>query len=188
MTLILASASPRRQQLLTELNVPFVCCPANIDESPRAMESPRSLVMRLALSKAQHVAVRHPEAWVLGADTIVVIEDQVLGKPSDASDAMAMLQRLSGRAHQVLSAVVLCGPNGQCEQALSVSQVVFATLDQSWIARYVASGEPMDKAGAYAIQGGASTRIAHLEGSYSGVVGLPMYETARLLEAAGLLN
>jgi septum formation protein len=188
MSLILASASPRRQQLLAQCGVPFEVCPADLDESPQPEESASALVQRLALAKAQHVQTRYPADWVLGADTMVVLDGDVLGKPRDDADAEALLHRLSGRRHQVLSAVALVGPGGWQHQALSSNEVVFAELSAAWIRQYVASGEPMDKAGAYAIQGGAATRIVRLEGSHSAVVGLPLYETAQLLEAAGLIT
>jgi len=188
MSLILASASPRRQALLAQFGLPFQVCPADLDESPQPQESAATLVQRLALAKAQHVQAGHPAHWVLGADTIVVLDGDVLGKPRDGAEAEAVLQRLSGRRHQVLSALALVGPEGWQQQALSSNEVVFAALTESWISRYVASGEPMDKAGAYAIQGWAATRISRLEGSYSAVVGLPLYETAQLLEAAGLIT
>lgn len=188
MSLILASASPRRQQLLAQFGVPFEVCPADLDEAPQGGELAAALVQRLALAKADHVYRQHPQQWVLGADTIVVLEDEVLGKPTDRAHAAEMLQRLSGRRHHVLSAMALVGPNQWQAQVLSDSTVEFAVLSETWIQRYVDSGEPMDKAGAYAIQGWAATRVVKLQGSYSGVMGLPLYETAQLLESAGLVT
>lgn len=188
MSLILASASPRRQALLAQFGLSFEICPADLDEARQAGESATDLVQRLALAKANHVQRQQPTYWVLGADTIVALDDEVLGKPTDRQDAMSMLKRLSGRRHQVLSAIALVGPAQWRQQALSVSVVEFAALSADWIQRYVDSGEPMDKAGAYAIQGWAATRVVKLEGSYSGVMGLPLYETAQLLEAAGLVT
>ena len=188
MSLILASASPRRQQLLAQFGLSFQVCPADLDESPQAGESATALVQRLALAKADHVQWQQPTHWVLGADTIVVLEDEVLGKPTNPQHAAEMLQHLSGRRHQVLSAIALVGPGQWRQQALSASVVEFAELSNDWIQRYVDSGEPMDKAGAYAIQGWAATRVVRLEGSYSGVMGLPLYETAQLFEAAGLVT
>ncbi len=184
----LASQSPRRRELLARLGLPFTLVDVTVPEVRAPGESAAGYVRRVAADKARAGLRRlaPAEAWVLGADTEVVLDDAVFGKPRDAADAAAMLRRLAGRTHQVISTVVLVG-TGALHEATSVSEVTFGGLDDAAIAAYVASGEPEGKAGGYAIQGVAQAFIAHLSGSYSGVMGLPLYETARLLRAAGLL-
>jgi septum formation protein len=191
---ILASASPRRTELLLQIGVSHRVVPAQIDERRAAGEPIENCVRRLAKSKALEVqvalaavagATTAMQFAVLGADTAVVIDDDLLGKPRDRADALAMLARLSGRWHQVLSAVALASPNGmQC--TVSRSEVRFRTLSERECALYWDSGEPCDKAGAYAIQGLGAAFVQELRGSYSGVVGLPLFETARLLAEAGV--
>lgn len=191
---ILASASPRRTELLLQIGVSHRVVPAQIDERRAAGEPIENCVRRLAKSKALEVqvalaavagATTAVEIAVLGADTAVVIDDDLLGKPRDRADALAMLARLSGRWHQVLSAVALASANGmQC--TVSRSEVRFRTLSERECALYWDSGEPCDKAGAYAIQGLGAAFVQELRGSYSGVVGLPLFETARLLAEAGV--
>lgn len=188
--LYLASQSPRRRDLLTLLGLPFGVLDVDVPEVRRHDEPPADYVDRVAREKAgagllDVVAV--PDAWVLGADTEVVLDGDVFGKPRDDDDAIAMLRRLSGRTHQVLSAVSLVSA-GRELQARCLSDVTLAPLDAAAITRYVASGEPDGKAGAYAIQGLAQAFISHLSGSYSGVMGLPLFETAQLLRQAGLLG
>ena len=188
--LYLASQSPRRRDLLTLLGLPFGVLDVDVPEVRRHDEPPEDYVDRVAREKAgagllDVVAV--PAAWVLGADTEVVLDGDVFGKPRDDDDAIAMLRRLSGRTHQVLSAVSLVSA-GRELQARSHSDVTVAPLDGAAIARYVASGEPQGKAGGYAIQGLAQAFISHLSGSYSGVMGLPLFETSQLLSEAGLLG
>lgn len=182
-TLVLASSSPRRRELLTQIGVPFEVVVQPVDETRHPGESPTDYVCRLARAKAAVVNVRERQAQarpVLGADTIVVVDDLVLGKPEDKADAARMLALLSGRRHQVMSAVcVMQGEHSQLR--LSSSWVGFRTLSQADIDAYWASGEPEGKAGAYAVQGLGALFINCLEGSYSGVVGLPLYETAELL-------
>src|SRR5580693_6697085 len=179
---ILASASPRRTELLTQLGVAHRVVPAHVDERRAPGESVEACVRRLATSKALEVQVA---LAVLGADTAVVVDDDLLGKPRDRADALAMLARLSGRWHQVLSAVALASANGlQC--VLSRSEVRFRALQARECAAYWDSVEPCDKAGAYAIQGLGAVFVEELRGSYSGVVGLPLFETERLLAAAGV--
>lgn len=184
----LASRSPRRRELLEQLGVDYRTLPADIDESRRDDESPRNFVARMASDKARAVRMTlraDDPAPVLGADTIVVIDDEVLGKPHDERDANAMLMRLSGRAHEVLTAVaLLCG--GVETARLNTSRVWFRELNASERHSYCATGESLDKAGAYAIQGRAAAFIERLEGSYSGVMGLPLFETAELLSRAGM--
>lgn len=185
--LLLASASPRREELLGILVSSFDIRPADIDERHENAEAAGDYARRLAEQKAHAIALIAPECWVIGADTVVVVDGRCLGKPRDAGQARLMLRCISGRAHQVCSAVSLVGPGRQPETALCVTEVYFDALPEAWIDNYVQSGEPMDKAGAYAIQGGAAAWISHINGSYTGVVGLPLYETAGLLRAAGLL-
>jgi len=179
----LASQSPRRRELLGRLGLVFELLDLDVPERREAGEAPLDYVRRVAREKAgagllQVVAV--PGAIVLGADTEVVLDDEVFGKPRDDGDAAAMLRRLSGRTHEVISAVSLVSASREA-QAVSTSEVTFATLSDDDIAAYIATGEAMGKAGAYGIQGRAQAFIAHLSGSYSGVMGLPLFETAGLL-------
>ena len=184
--IILASGSPRRQALLQQIGVRFRQQVADVDETPLDNESAQDYVVRLAVAKA--CAVRQQsgadKAPVLGADTAVVVDGRLLGKPADLAHARDMLQLLSGRRHQVLSAVALV----QDRQAVvaSVSNVWFRALSEKDIEDYWKTGEPRDKAGAYGIQGIGAIFIERLEGSYSGVMGLPLYETARLLQDFGI--
>jgi septum formation protein len=170
--LILASQSPRRAEILKQAGFDFVIRPAAVDETPLADESPQAHVERLARAKALAVEAGADDI-VLGADTIVVIDGCILGKPADAADAARMLQALSGRQHEVITGVCLRRRSG-LECGSTVTRVWFAPLSPEEIAAYVASGEPMDKAGAYAIQGLASSYITRIEGSYANVVGLPI--------------
>lgn len=186
--LVLASASPRRRALLSLLMTDFDVVPAEIDETARLDESPGALVSRLARSKMQVIAARMPDCCVLGSDTEVVLEDCCLGKPIDPADARRMLTLLSGRTHEVLSAVALGMPDGRVFEAVARSRVRFEPMAEGWIRTYVASGEPMDKAGGYALQGAAAGYIEQVEGSDSAVVGLPLPQTARMLARAGLLG
>jgi len=189
--LILASASPRRRELLQRFALDFEVQPAAIDESPRALEQAADYVVRMAQEKALAVAARWPQRAVLAADTSVVLAGVILGKPRDEVDARAMLESLSDQVHQVMTAVTLITPNLnpdlESETRLSCTDVRFAPLDSAWVDAYIASGDPMDKAGAYGIQNAAGLKVRRIEGSYSGVVGLPLYETGELLGAAGLL-
>lgn len=187
--LILASASPRRAELLTAAGQRFVIEPSRVDETRRKDERPRDLAARLAREKALDVAARaRPrDRWVLGADTIVVIDDEPLGKPQDEPDAERMLRRLSGRGHEVVTAFALVAPSMRVVvERTVVSEVVFRVIDPSEIHAYVGSGEPLDKAGAYAIQGGAQAFVNELRGSRSNVVGLPMDEIEVALRGVGL--
>jgi septum formation protein len=184
--LLLASTSPRRRELLAQLGVAFEVLAVAVDERPLAAELPADHVCRLALSKARAGAAgAAPGDCVLGADTVVVLDGEIFGKPAHAQEAADMLRRLSGRTHAVLSAVA-CLHEGAHELRLCESRVTFRPLAADEIAAYCATGEPLDKAGAYAIQGRAAAFIRHLEGSYSGVMGLPLYETAELLAAVGV--
>lgn len=187
--LYLASRSPRRQELLQRLDLPFRTLELDVPELRAPGESPDQYVQRVALDKARaglaQVQAGDPDAIVLGSDTEVVLGDRVFGKPADVDDAIAMLRMLSGRTHQVLTAVVLVRAQRAPAQALVVSEVTFAMLDDAQIGAYAACGEPMGKAGAYAIQGRAEGFITHLSGSYSGVMGLPLFHTSQLLTAFG---
>lgn len=184
-TLYLTSGSPRRRELLTQIGVPFLTQIAPIDENALPGESPLAYVERLALAKghAGLAALADSDsdgAVVLGADTAVVLDGRILGKPRDCADALATLQALSGRSHQVLTAVALVSRERQVARVVT-SQVTFRPLTQAEIESYWASGEPQDKAGSYGIQGLAAVFVSQLQGSYSAVVGLPLCETAALL-------
>jgi septum formation protein len=170
--LILASQSPRRSEILRQAGISFVVRPANVDETLLFAESPANYVKRVAQQKAAAVEA-DPVDVVLGADTVVVIDGQILGKPQDHADALRMLETLSGREHEVLTGICLRRGNDTAID-LAVTRVWFLPLPQKDLAEYVATGEPMDKAGAYAIQGLASKFIQRIEGSYSNVVGLPI--------------
>ncbi|WP_367346609.1 Maf-like protein [Stenotrophomonas bentonitica] len=183
--LYLASRSPRRTDLLARLDRPFRALDLDVPEVRAAGETAQDYVRRVAVDKARAglaLVADDPHACVLGADTEVVLDGEVFGKPVDPADAAAMLRRLSGRTHQVMTVVALVAAG--VEQVVEVvSEVSFIALDEAAIAAYVASGEPMGKAGAYAIQGGAERYIRHLAGSYSGVMGLPLQQTEQLLQA-----
>jgi septum formation protein len=185
--LILASASPRRRELLAQLAIPFTVIPTNIDERAWPGEMPWAYTRRVAYAKAQHVARQYPTTVVLGADSVVVLAQQILGKPRDMDDARQMLIRLSGREHTVLTslAVLHHARHFVCLDAVR-TLVRFRPLSPSAIEHYIATGEPMDKAGAYAIQGAATAFVESREGCYTNVVGLPLRRTASLLQAAGL--
>lgn len=185
MRLVLASASPRRADLLTSAGFAFDVVPADVDERVLAGEDPAAHVRRLALAKALAVAPFYPDRVVIGADTVVVIDGLILGKPDGDEAAAVMLRRLSGRSHDVLTGVCLCHA-AAVRQAVERSTVRFAPLTEQEIASYVASGEPRDKAGAYAIQGLASRFVVSVEGSYSNVVGLPVSTIYGLLGDLGL--
>ena len=185
----LASRSPRRSELLARLGVDFGLLEIDVPEVRGGDEPPLDYVSRVAREKAgagllQVVAV--PGAWVLGADTEVILGDEVFGKPADAADAASMLRRLSGRTHTVATALWMVSA-GQEQHAMSISEVTFDALDDARIARYIDGGEWQGKAGAYGIQGAAQAFIAHLSGSHSGVMGLPLFETARLLRQCKVL-
>ena len=183
----LASASPRRSALLDQIGVPHRVQPVDVDETARGGEPPDEYVRRLAVLKAETLwqklaaAQRQP---VLGADTAVVLDDEILGKPRDEQDCQRMLKLLSGRTHQVFTAVALRASDG-CQSRVNISEVTFRTLADEEIQRYWRSGEPADKAGAYAVQGRAALFIERIAGSYSGIMGLPLFETGELLAAVG---
>ena len=192
--LVLASASPRRQELLRNAGISFTVYPTNIPELPQPGESPRDCAERLAREKAQAALHQQPGKLVLGADTIVVVEGEILGKPRDEDDARSMLHLLSGRTHQVTTGVCLAelGPeNRKLETGFEdtrseTTQVTMVPLSDEDIRSYIATGEPMDKAGAYAIQGIASRWIPRIEGDYFNVVGLPVALVCRMLQENGV--
>ena len=186
-SLCLASASPRRSQLLTQIGVPHLVLATDTDESRRAGESPAEYVRRLAVDKARAAQARGAGGAraVLAADTAVVLGDEIFGKPADAGECVAMLGRLGGCTHEVLTAIALAC-DGEVQRELSVSRVTLRPIEPRECREYWATGEPCDKAGGYAVQGLAAVFIERIEGSYSGVMGLPLYETARLLERAGI--
>lgn len=181
--LILASASPRRSELMRNAAITFEVDPAHVREEPLFHETPLEYAKRLARDKAVAVLARHPEDVVLGADTVVVADEHLLEKPADAADAKGMLQLLSGRSHRVITGVCVVA-NGFERTEAEVTQVFFSPLTEAEIADYVATGEPMDKAGAYGIQGIASRWIGRVEGCYFNVVGLPVERVHRMLRAA----
>lgn len=186
--LFLASASPRRRELLAQIAVPCVTQIASIDENPLPAETAAAYVERLAREKARAGLLAlggRDDAVVLGADTAVVLDGRILGKPADFAESRVMLQALSGRSHQVLTAVALVGDGREAARVVS-SEVSFRTIGEAEIEAYWASGEPCDKAGSYGIQGLAAVFVSQLRGSYSAVVGLPLCETAELLGEFGI--
>jgi septum formation protein len=189
--LVLASASPRRQELLRNAGIAFVVHPANVPELSLPNEPPRSFAERLAREKALAVSQQRPQDIILGADTIVVVDEQILGKPRDPADATRMLRLLSGRSHLVTTGVCLLGTeNHELKSSFvdvlsETTRVAMDPLNDDDIHSYIATGEPMDKAGAYAIQGIASRWIARIEGDYCNVVGLPVSLVYRMLKEHG---
>jgi len=178
--LVLASASPRRAELLHQIGVSFLQRPADIDETPHQGEKPQDYALRMALEKASAIAKHESGKVILASDTTVTIKDEILGKPEDKADFVRMMQLLSGQEHQVLTAVAVCRAEAK-ESCVSLSKVQFAELSQAQINTYWETGEPADKAGGYGIQGKGGQFVRHIEGSYSGIVGLPLFETAKLL-------
>ena len=176
MKLVLASASPRRQELLARLDLEFDLLPTEVDETPLPGEAPRVYVRRVAQAKAEAAHALRPDAWVLAADTTVVVDDEILGKPADGADAARMLERLSGRRHLVLTATCLLRPGEPTVRRLVATEVAMRALDAAEIDRYVASGEWHGKAGGYGAQGRAAAFIREINGSYTNVVGLPLAE------------
>ena len=184
--LVLASSSPRRAELLRNAGIPFTLCAVDVAEVRRPQEWPEDFVRRVAGEKAAMAFARHPGKFVLAADTVVIVEGQVLGKPADAQDATRMLRLLSGGSHLVTTGVCLRGPGVEDTRA-ETTTVSFSPLSDEEIAAYVATGEPMDKAGAYGIQGIASRWVTHLDGCYFNVMGLPVPLVYRMLRKHGVL-
>lgn len=186
MTLVLASASPRRLDLLAQIGLrPDAVDPADVDETPAARELPGPHALRLAEAKARAVAVRHPGAFILAADTVVACGRRILPKAETEKQARFCLSLLAGRRHRVLGGVCVLAPDGRMASRLVTTAVIFKSLDEGEFERYIAGGEWRGKAGGYAIQGGAAVFVRHLSGSYSNVVGLPLHETHGLLRGLG---
>ena len=187
-SIILASGSPRRRELLKQLAVNFQVAAADIDESYIQGETPREYVTRLSREKAMAGFDQSDSGLpVMGSDTIVLLDGEMLGKPESRLEAETMLQRLSGRTHEVYSGVALVVNPESVLDTLNITAVTFGEMPLAWIRQYCQTEEPMDKAGAYAVQGATGQYIRRIEGSYSGVMGLPLFETAELLRRAGLL-
>ena len=187
--LILASRSPRRKYLLEQAGLNFRVMPSRIDESKRPLSAPRDYVRSLAIAKAWDVARFHPDSWVLGADTIVAVDDRMLGKPKSAREARVMLRRLSGKTHEVFTGFCLCRQRVAREVADTVrTQVTFKSLTDQEIDWYINTGEPFDKAGAYAIQGLGTFLVRRINGSYTNVVGLPVCEVVEILIREGVMG
>ena len=184
--IILASQSPRRAELLTQMDIDFRMEPAQVDETVHADERAADYVERVALAKAEVVHHRFPEFPVLGSDTAVVLNQTILGKPRGRQDAIAMLLSLSGRPHEVLTGVALTTADDVTQYRLSVSRVIFRDISEQEADAYWTTGEPTDKAGGYAVQGLAAAFIERIEGSYSGIMGLPLFETMQLLGTIGV--
>ena len=184
--LVLASASPRRLELLRQVGIePDLVDPADIDETPQRDETPRRLVARLALGKAQAVAARHPAAHVLAADTIVAVGRRILGKPEDEADARRMLTLLSGRPHKVLTGVAVIAPEGRTASRVVESRISFKRITDRELDAFIAGGDWTDASGAYKIHRLAGAFVTDISGSYTSVVGLPLYETLNLLGGLG---
>lgn len=183
--LVLASASPRRADLLDILGLAHEAIPADVDETLLPGEAPEAHVERLARAKALAVARHRPDALVVGGDTVVVLEGEVLGKPVRRQEAVAMLMRLAGREHRVHSGLALVAPGGTVRSAVSTTRVRFRDFDEAVARRYVSTGEPLDKAGSYGIQGMGAALVDSIEGDYHTVVGFPVATLVRLLEEAG---
>lgn len=187
--LILASSSPRRRELLMQVGLEFDVIPAHIDETRHAGEDPAAYAQRLALEKASTVHALYPDSFVLGADTTVELDGHALEKPTDRADAERMLRALAGRVHHVHTGIALLSPLNLSRTAqrthLETTSVTFSTIDEVELVRYLDSGEPYDKAGAYGIQGYAARWIPHIDGDYFNVMGLPLVATVRLLHELG---
>ena len=185
--LVLASASPRRLDLLKQIGImPDAVDAAELDETPLADETPRRLALRLANAKAMEVAARYPGAFVIAADTVVAVGRRIMPKAADAAQVRDCLKLLSGRAHRVFTGVAVAAPDGRTASRLVESRVHFKRLSQAEVDAYLACGEGVGKAGGYAVQGRAAAMVISLQGSYSGVVGLPLYETSSLLTGLGM--
>jgi septum formation protein len=185
--LILASSSPRRRDLLSSLGLQFQVVPADLQEIPAPQEAPRDFAVRVAEHKALVVGTKHPSAWIIGADTIVVVEGEILGKPLDRADAKRMLQQLSDREHLVVTGYVLLNMTTDKKlKGVEETQVKIKALEQQEIEWYINTGEPFDKAGGYAIQGKGAFVVEWIKGSYTNVVGLPLSQLLSLFQEAGI--
>jgi septum formation protein len=186
--LILASASPRRRELLTLMGLAFEVAPSGIEEATREGDAPGEHVLRLAKQKAQALSAHYPDAWIMGADTIVVLDEEILGKPGAASEAGEMLRRLSGREHQVYTGFALARKETDLlEGDVARSSVFFKNISEEEINRYVKTEEPYDKAGGYALQGRGACFISKIYGSYTNVIGLPLCEVVSLMRRVGAI-
>ena len=183
--IVLASASPRRRHLLEMLGIAHEVVPSDVDETRLDGEVPEAMAVRLAAAKARAVLAERPGHLVLAADTVVVIDDQVLGKPADPADAERMLATLSGRSHRVVTAVALALPEGEVLERYDVTTVWFRELSSELISAYVATGEPLDKAGSYGVQGVGAVLVERVDGDFFSVMGLPLRLVVDLLDAAG---
>jgi septum formation protein len=180
--LILASASPRRQQFLADLGLRFTVLAADIDETPVDGEAPDAFVRRMAREKAEVIARRHPASWVVGADTAVILEGRILGKPDNAAHALEILRSLQGKKHRVITGLALHCVQENCTESLSrTTEVTFAAFSDAILAAYIQTGEPLDKAGAYGVQGKGSFLVRSITGSCSNVIGLPVNTCMDLL-------
>ena len=187
--LILASTSPRRRDLLEQTGLEFAVIPSNLAEDSIPLSSPESYVKRLAEAKAKEISQRHRDSWVIGADTIVISNNTILGKPESRSDALKMLRSLSGKTHQVLTGYcICCAAIGRLFSETIKTDVCFKTLTELQIEWYLNSGEPFDKAGAYGIQGIGAFLVKHIHGSYTNVVGLPVCEVLEFLINEGVVE
>jgi septum formation protein len=187
--LILASASPRRKEYFNRLGLEYRVLPASLDETPELGESPCDFAQRMARGKAEQIANSNPKSCVIGADTVVALDQRIFGKPQDAEDALAMLSTLQGRRHEVTTAFALIALDRKIKETEAcTTQVTFGNFTESILAAYVATGEPADKAGAYGIQGKGGFLVQTLSGSYSNVVGLPVYELVQALLRHGLVR
>ncbi len=183
--LVLASASPRRAELLRMMGLHFEIVPAGVEEEIRSGEPTSTAVERLARDKAHAIAVDYPDALVVGSDTVVSLDEVVLGKPADAEEAVRMLLALQGREHHVATGVAVAAPGGRTESSVELARVRFRSFDELTAREYVATGEPLDKAGAYGIQGRGATLVDHIAGDYFAVMGLPIARLVSLLRALG---
>ena len=187
--LILASASPRRRKLLTDLGLEFSCSPANIDETPLSDEAPLDFALRMARAKAEAVAASHPQSYIIGSDTVVTSDSIILGKPADAPHALAILRSLQGKTHQVITGLSLICAQRNCNEHLSrTTQVTFNTFTDPILQAYINTGDPMDKAGAYGIQGRGAFLVRTINGSCSNVIGMPISACTSLLLQHGVIG
>ena len=187
-SLILASASPRRRQFLTDLGLTFTCLPADIDETPKTEETPTAFALRLAREKARVIAEQHPQAYVIGSDTVVTLNNRILGKPADAAHALDILHSLQGKTHQVITGLSLTCLQDNCFESLTrTTSVTFSAFSDSILLAYIKTGDPMDKAGAYGIQGKGSFLVKTIQGSCSNVIGLPINTCTSLLLKYGVI-
>ncbi len=187
--LILASASPRRQQFLTDLGLNFTCLPADIDETPNPGETPTAFALRMAQAKAEAIARQYPHAYVIGSDTVVTVDNRILGKPADAAHALKILRSLQGKTHQVITGLSLICLQDNCNENLTrTTDVTFQTFTDSILLAYIKTGEPMDKAGAYGIQGRGGFLVRTIQGSCSNVIGLPISTCTSLLLQYGVIT